>query len=407
MKTLPELLAPAGSMEKLEIALLYGADAVYLGGTGLNLRAGTGGFTWEDLDIALNKAHSAGAKVYYCLNSIVHDKHKKELEDSLERLSSSAIDGLIIADPGVLHLAKKIFPSAEIHLSTQANTVNSSAIAFWRDYGVHRVNLARELNILEMRDIAKNVTGIELEAFVHGAMCMAVSGQCHMSQWTNGRDANLGACTQPCRFEYAAEEEPISLALKEKKRDRALWYMEEDEEYTKIFASEDLCLIKYVPWFLVSGIHSLKIEGRMKSIAYLAYAVDAYKTAMVDFAKGTFTLQNYLTMLSSHASRPLSSGFFLPNNVRKTFTPLHPEKTKTIVARVEEQLSPSTYKISVRQPWDTSQTTEALYPRQKMLPLNQYSIENTKGEKQSKVHPGMKHILHFEGDLNTGILLQQ
>lgn len=408
---LPELLAPAGTMEKLEVALLYGADAVYLGGQSLNLRSGSSGFSMSQLETALTKAHEKGVKVYYCLNSIIHDDQIPELEATLDELQDKNVDGFIIADPGVLSLTKRYLPNAEIHLSTQANTVNRLAINFWKDMGVQRVNIARELSVLELHELRKHVYDVELEVFVHGAMCMAVSGQCSMSKWTNDRDANLGECSQPCRFAYTADDEPIEIPLYEQKRtkngaEQPMWYMTQQGEYSNILASEDLCLIQYIPWFIKKHIHAIKIEGRMKSIGYLAYTVSAYRRALQDALEGKFTPQDYIAMLYNQASRPLSTGFFLPKQ-RIVIPNPNEVKSKSIVARVEEKITDGKYAVSVRKPWSAHDPIHFFFPQQRPVSTENYVLEDTKGEQKSNVHPGMKHILCCEYDIPVGILIEQ
>ena len=404
---LPELLAPAGSMEKLDTALFYGADAVYLGGRDLNLRASTDGFTMEELSIATQKAHAQNAKVFYCLNSFIHDTHVYTLYETLDALSSHDVDAIIAADPGVIALIRKKMPNMEIHLSTQANTVNSLAIAFWHDLGVQRINLARELSIKEIRTARLANTDVQLEVFVHGAMCMAMSGQCLLSKWLNNREANLGACTQPCRFQYSTET-LFPLTEKQRLEEGYTWFIEQQENYSAILASEDLCLIQYIPWFIKNAIDSLKIEGRMKSIGYLAYTVDAYRTALLDYQNNTFNADSYLHTLYNQASRPLSTGFFLPQG-RKIITPPKIDKKHLVVARVEQPLTDSSYHISVRQPLNTDLPLNALLPRQQHIHISQYSLENASGASLPKGHPGMSYTLRceLETPLPQYILLQQ
>ena len=330
--TLPEILLPAGNKEKLKSALLYGADAVYLGGDALNLRAACKGFSKEELCWAVQETNRHQASLYYCLNSLPYQQHLQTLPEEIEKAAECGIHAFIVADPGVIRLVKKYAPSIPIHLSTQANTTNSEAIAFWEDYGVCRVNLAREMNHQDILAVRKACPTIELESFVHGAMCLAVSGQCLMSNWLNNRPANLGRCTQPCRFEYKAKETHFfseeneqtypELIVEERKRpDQSLWRVYEEETYSSIWAPDDLCLLPYLPWFVAQKMTSLKIEGRTKSSGYVAHVADAYKTALVaaadyvanstasssaspdDFCQA-FHYAPYLSELLSISSRP-------------------------------------------------------------------------------------------------------
>ncbi|WP_462324779.1 peptidase U32 family protein, partial [Desulfoplanes sp.] len=338
---LPELLAPAGNYEKLETAVAYGADAVYLGGTSLNLRAKSQGFSARNLPQALEFAHANGVGVYYCLNILAWEKHLPRVADTLEHLAELPVDGLIIADPGIVRLAQQIAPHIPIHLSTQANTSNSSSAMFWKDIGVSRVNLARELGARAIRSMAENVDGLELEVFVHGAMCMAISGRCLLSGHLNQRSANLGLCTHPCRFDYKT----VAIRVDERTRPgEGLWEITQDEDYSRILSAQDLCLVKYLPWFVNNRIASLKIEGRMKTSAYLCRVVDTYRTALDNTASGTFRPDKYMDQLSRAATRPLSSGFFCPK--RKTFFTPEAAPEKTILGRVTRQVGSDSWEIA-------------------------------------------------------------
>lgn len=239
---IPELLAPAGDMEKLETAILYGADAVYLGGDGLNLRAGAGGFSKEALAAGIAKAHASNVKVYYTLNVYPRESQMLQLHEQIEHLAEVRPDGIIAADPGVIRLLRRELPEIPVHVSTQANTSNSESVRFWRECGASRVNVARELRSQELMEMLaicrKQMPNMELEVFVHGAMCMAVSGRCYMSALLNDRPGNLGQCSHPCRYEY----KPTSITFEERTRPgEELWeireYGPEAEEFT--FESED------------------------------------------------------------------------------------------------------------------------------------------------------------------------
>lgn len=387
---IPEILAPAGNLEKLETAITYGASAVYLGGPTMNLRAKSAGFTWEGLENALTLAHDSGVSAYLCLNALPRQQDLPMLEEAMERLSGmtgkTRPDALIIADPGVLMMARKVLPDIDVHLSTQANTANSASAAFWKDYGVTRVNLARELGLRGIKDIADALPGLELEVFAHGAMCMAVSGRCVMSAHMNSRSANLGQCTHPCRFNYNIR----AIAIEEKTRPGELaWEVYEDDGWTSILAAEDLCLIKFLPWFVRHNISSLKIEGRMKSGGYLAQVVDSYATALKDFTSGTYRPQAYLGELLNTASRPLTTGFFLPGDRRVTY----PESTeqRPVLARVIEQVADDAWTVAVRSKWDTTQPVRILVPglERPELAADSYALENALGERMETGHSGL------------------
>ncbi|MBU1565637.1 MAG: U32 family peptidase [Proteobacteria bacterium] len=267
---LPELLAPAGTYEKLVTAVHYGADAVYLGGKQFSLREKAGNFTEESMRDGVNYAHKHGSKVYVTVNILAHNRDLEGLEEYLLSLRKMEVDALIISDPGILSVARKIVPDLPIHLSTQANVTNHAAASFWLCQGVVRLNLARELSLTEICQIRAQTVG-ELEVFVHGALCISYSGRCMLSNYMTGRDANRGHCAHPCRFSYALVEE---------KRPGEYFPVEEDERGTYIFNSKDLCLLEMLPLLVAAGVDSLKIEGRMKSIFYVGGVVRVYRAAL-------------------------------------------------------------------------------------------------------------------------------
>ncbi|QEK12116.1 U32 family peptidase [Crassaminicella thermophila] len=267
-----ELLAPAGDLEKLKMAIIYGADAVYLGGQIFGLRASARNFSFEDMKKGIDFAHEKGKKVYVTLNIIPHNEDLEELPTYLEQLRKLNVDAIILSDPGTLMYVKELMPDIEIHLSTQANTTNFMSAKFWYKQGVKRIVLARELALHEIRKIRENIPkDLELEAFVHGAMCISYSGRCLLSNYMANRDANRGECAHPCRWQYY---------LMEEKRPGEYIPVFEDEKGTYFFNSKDLCMIEYIPELIESGISSLKIEGRMKSAYYVANIVNVYRKAI-------------------------------------------------------------------------------------------------------------------------------
>lgn len=266
----PELLAPAGNMEKLKMALLYGADAVYLGGKAFGLRAFGGNFTNEELQEAVDFAHKLGKKIYVTVNIFPHNSDIAKLPAYLTFLNEIKVDAILVADLGVFTLAKEYAPDVELHISTQANNTNWAAVNAWAELGASRVVLAREMSLEEIKEIREKCS-VELEMFVHGAMCISYSGRCLMSNYLTGRDANRGSCAQPCRWNYALIEE---------KRPGQYFPVLEDERGTYIFNSKDMCLLPYLPDVIASGVDSLKIEGRMKSVHYAASVVKAYREAI-------------------------------------------------------------------------------------------------------------------------------
>ncbi|GFM36786.1 peptidase U32 family protein [Desulfovibrio psychrotolerans] len=451
---LPELLCPAGDMDRLDAALAYGADACYLGGTSLSLRAGTGGFNAAALSEACTKAHARNASIYFTLNILPHQTHLPDVAATLDMLAHSAVDGIIIADPGVLRMARRIAPHKPVHLSTQANTANSEAVGFWHDLGISRVNLARELNAPTMRQLVRAFPDMEFEVFVHGAMCLALSGRCLLSAWLNGRPANLGECTHPCRFEYRGVSAANSgysggsggsggcsshgghgnsgysgafptgntvenaqgilhsscmattgiptataippLAVEEKTRSgAAMWEITREEPYSAFWAPEDLCLVKYLPWFVRTGIASLKIEGRMKTPGYVAHVADTYRTALNDVAAGRFRPHLYLHELQNTASRNLGTGFFLPGGRRRSLPPLPAGERRPIVAQVRERLADDAWRIAVRSPWDDDRPVQLMLPglRRPEISPGTYAFENHRGEACHRLNPGTEALL--------------
>ena len=267
----PELLIPAGNLEKLRTAILYSADAVYVGVEGLSLRASSAEMSMDDLAAGVNEAHGRGVKVYAAANTFARNADLKQARQLIPALAQAGVDALIVSEPGMLRLVRTLTPDIPLHLSTQANTTNIEAVRFWRDQGVRRIILARELNLKEVGEIAAAVPEMELEIFIHGAMCMAYSGRCYLSEFRNRRSANQGDCSQPCRWEYL---------LYESTRPDDPLILEEDERYSYLLSSKDLCLIEYLPEVLSSGVASLKIEGRMKSAYYVAVVTRTYRQAL-------------------------------------------------------------------------------------------------------------------------------
>lgn len=321
-----ELLAPAGNMDKLRAAVHYGADAVYLGGKEFSLRARAGNFTREGIVEAVEFAHKHGVKVYVTVNIFAHNRDLGPAAEYLEFLRGSGADALIISDPGILRLASRHAPDIPVHLSTQANTLNSSSVLFWQDMGVKRVNLARELGIAEIREI-RDASDIELEVFVHGALCISYSGRCMLSLYLTGRDANQGNCAHPCRYKYRLEES---------KRPGEYFPVEEDGRGAYIFNSRDLCLAGRLPEIVAAGVDSIKIEGRMKGIYYVAGVVRAYRAAL-DFAqrekwspeKPATIPSEILQELDTLGSRGYTENFFLASPKRDDMLYQGPEIDQT------------------------------------------------------------------------------
>ncbi len=302
---IPELLAPAGTPEKLRFAVRYGADAVYIGGPSFSLRRRAGGFTPEQMREAVVFAHGHGRKVYVALNIFPRDSDLEALRNHLPGLADTGVDAVIVADPGVFVLVRKLLPQMPIHISTQANLLNTEAICFWQSLGARRAVLARELTLDEIRTIRKS-TDMELEMFVHGAMCMAYSGRCLLSTFLTGREANRGDCTQPCRWAYTLHEET---------RPGRFYPMAEDGSGTFILNAKDLCLIRQLPALVDAGLDSLKIEGRMKSLYYVASVTRVYRDALDTYGNNPSTYafnETWWEELTKVSHREYTPGFALP-----------------------------------------------------------------------------------------------
>lgn len=282
MKNNLELLAPAGSVEKMKYAFAYGADAVYMGIPDFSLRVRVNRCTMDEVRDSIEYTHRIGKKIYVTVNIVAHNGHLEQLPLYLKQLNTWKPDALIISDPGVMVMAKKYAPDLEIHLSTQANATNWQTVKFWHEQGFKRVVLGREVTLAEIKEIHTKVPTCEIEYFVHGAMCMSYSGRCMLSAWLTGRSANLGDCSQPCRWRYKTDAEKfrvIEATVEEPTRPGVEIPVEEDRHGTYIFNSKDMCFIEYIPELIDAGVVSFKIEGRAKSEAYLARVVKAYRQA--------------------------------------------------------------------------------------------------------------------------------
>lgn len=305
MNKKPELLAPAGNLEKLKTAINFGADAVYLGGSKLNLRAFADNFDNENLKQGIRYAHERGKKVYLTLNVFPHNDDLSDLEDYLLELRELEIDALLVSDPGIIMTAKEVVPEIELHLSTQANNVNYKSALYWHKQGIKRIVLARELSLKEIKEIRQRLPEeCELEAFVHGSMCISYSGRCLLSNYMTGRDSNRGECAQPCRYKYYLTEE---------KRPGEYFEALQDDKGTYIMNSKDLCMIEHIPELVDAGISSLKIEGRMKSSYYVATVVKAYREALDSYFKdpGSYKFdKKLLDDLMKPSHRSYYTGFY-------------------------------------------------------------------------------------------------
>lgn len=294
-----ELLAPAGNFERFETGLLYGADAFYLAGKEFGLRAFAGNFSNEEIEKACKIAHEKGKKIYVTMNVVARDSDFDGIDDYVKFLLSAKVDAVIVSDVGMIYYLRQNFPELDIHVSTQANVINSKSAKFFADLGVKRIVLARELSLEQIKNIRKNIPQeVELEAFVHGSMCMSYSGRCMLSNYMKNRDANHGECVQPCRWKYYVREEKRNDEME----------VQEDEKGTYIFSSKDLCLVEHLKELEEAGVYSLKIEGRMKTAYYVATVVNAYRMAIDNLPnQPTDEMKRELTKMSH---RKYITGFF-------------------------------------------------------------------------------------------------
>jgi len=337
-----ELLAPAGNFEKLKIAIHYGANAVYLAGKKFSLRNFSENFTVDELQQAVNFAREHGVKVYVACNIYPRNDDQKAIAKYLNILEEIDPDALIVADPGIFRMASEIIPQLPIHLSTQANTTNYKSALFWQQLGVKRINVARELSLNEIREIVKNCA-LEIEAFIHGSTCISYSGRCLLSSFMSNRDSNRGLCSQPCRWKYAIVEEL---------RPGQYMPIAEDDHGSYIFNSKDLCMIEHIPAVIESGIVSLKIEGRMRGINYLASTVKVYREAIDAYYKNRANYsvkEDWLKELGRISHRSYCTGFYFgdPDQISPAY-----KKTKdtghTFVGKVTESATQLGTKIEVR-----------------------------------------------------------
>lgn len=360
-----ELLAPAGTFLKLKTAFKFGADAVYFAGKKFGLRAFAGNFEDDEIEKAVNYAHSLNKKVYITVNILAHEADFDGLKEYIEYLDKIGVDAVIVADVGIIKLIRDVAPNLDIHVSTQANVTNSYSAKFFQDMGVKRIVLARELSIEEIKKIHDAVPDMELEVFVHGAMCISYSGRCLLSNYFTGRDSNRGACVQACRWEYT---------ITEKSRQGQQFPIEEDERGTYILNSKDLCMIKHLKELEEAGVCSFKIEGRMKSEYYVACTVNAYRRAIngedVDISE-----------LEKSSHRLFTTGFYFGEKDKECFTSSSPVQTHEFMALVLEDAKDGYVKIEQRNRFKVGDTLEVLSPDENFnKKIKVTEIKNLKGE---------------------------
>ena len=387
-----ELLIPASSLEVLKIAVIYGADAVYIGGEVFGLRAKAKNFSMEDMAEGIQFAHEHGVKVYVTANILAHNGDLEGVREYFIQLKEIKPDALIISAPGIYTIAKEICPEIERHISTQANNTNYGTYQFWWNQGAKRVVTARELSLNEIAEIRKNIPDeMEIETFVHGAMCISYSGRCLLSNYFTGRDANQGACTHPCRWKYAVVEE---------KRPGEYLPVYENERGTYIFNSKDLCMIEHIPELIDAGIDSFKIEGRMKTALYVATVARTYRKAIDDYQKDPELYKKnmpwYLDQISNCTYRQFTTGFFFgkPDHETQIYdnnTYIREYTYLGIVGAVENGLA----RIEQRNKFSVGETIEIMKPDGSNVEAKVLRILNEDGEEQ-KSAPHSKQVLYVE-----------
>lgn len=381
----PELLIPASNLEVLKIAVLYGADAVYIGGEMYGLRAKAKNFSQEDMKEGIAFAHAHGKKLYITANITAHNEDLSGIRKYFEELKEIKPDAVIISDPGVFEIAKEVVPDMELHISTQANNVNYATYRFWHRLGAKRVVSARELSLEEIKEIRENIPeDLEIETFVHGAMCMAHSGRCLLSNYFTGRDANRGACTHPCRWKYYLVEET---------RPGEYLPVEENERGTYIFNSKDLCMIEYLPQMIDAGIDSFKVEGRMKTALYVASVARTYRKAIDDFFENPADYEKniayYKEEISKCTYRQFTTGFFFgkPDSDAQIYDNNTYIKEYTYLGIIGENKD-GYYRLEQRNKFSVGDEIEVMKPDGRNLFLTVKGIRDDKGgEMESCPHP--------------------
>ena len=392
MRRHPELLIPASSLEVLKTAVIFGADAVYIGGEAFGLRAKAKNFSMEEMREGIEFAHEHDVKVYVTANILAHNSDLPEVRKYFEELKRLKPDALIIADPGVFDIAKEVCPEIERHISTQANNTNYGTYNFWYRQGASRVVSARELSMKELKELRASIPeDLEIETFIHGAMCISYSGRCLLSNYFTGRDANRGACTHPCRWKYAVVEET---------RPGEYMPVYENERGTYIFNSKDLCMIEHIPELIDAGIDSLKIEGRMKTALYVATVARTYRKAIDDYQKDPeLYRQNmpwYLDQISNCTYRKFTTGFFFgkPDDDAQIYDSNTYVKDYTylgIVGGTEDGLC----RIEQRNKFSVGETIEIMKPDGRNVEVTVERIVNEDGEEQESA-PHSKQVLYVK-----------
>ena len=389
----PELLIPASSLEVLKIAVIYGADAVYIGGEAFGLRAKAKNFSMEEIREGIAFAHAHDVKVYITANILAHNGDLDGVREYFAELREIKPDALIISDPGVYMIAKEVCPEIERHISTQANNTNYGTYRFWYEQGAKRVVSARELSLAEIKEIRANIPDdLEIETFIHGAMCISYSGRCLLSNYFTGRDANQGACTHPCRWKYAVVEE---------KRPGEYLPVYENERGTYIFNSKDLCMIEHIPELMESGIDSFKIEGRMKTALDVATVARTYRRAIDDYKQSPELYREHMAwyqeQISNCTYRQFTTGFFFgkPSDEAQIYDNNTYVKEYTYLGIVGEQNEEGLYRVEQRNKFSVGESIEVMKPDGANITVTVQRIVDEEGnDMESAPHP--KQVLYID-----------
>ena len=402
----PELLIPASSLEVLKTAVIFGADAVYIGGEVFSLRAKSKNFSMDDMREGIAFAHAHGTKVYVTANILAHNGDLEGVEAYFHELKEIGPDALIISDPGVFQIAKEICPEIDVHISTQANNTNYRTYRFWHDLGATRVVSAKELSIDELRELRANIPEeLEIETFIHGAMCISYSGRCLLSSYFTGRDANQGACTHPCRWKYAIMEET---------RPGEYLPVYENERGTYIFNSKDLCMIDHIPELVSAGIDSFKIEGRMKTALYVAVVTRTYRQAIDDYMRDPKLYESrmdyYKEEIAKCTYRQFTTGFFFgkPDHDTQIYDSNTYVKAYTYLGLIGESRGDGYYSLEQRNKFSVGDIIEVMKPDGRDMEVRVKGMTDEDGQPmESCPHPKQKIFVDLGVELSSFDLLRK
>lgn len=428
MREKPELLVPAGSLENLKIAVMYGADAVYIGGELYGLRAAAKNFGPEQMREGIAFAHEHGVKVYVTANITAHNRDIQGIYDYFTELKDIKPDALIISDPGVFSIAREVCPEIDIHISTQANNVNYMTYNFWAKQGATRVVAGRELTLEEIKGVRDHIPAeMEIECFIHGAMCISYSGRCLLSSFMTGREANLGACTHPCRWKYTLNEKgengepdkefqfaPEDYYLVEEKRPEEKYPVAQNDRGTYIFNSKDMCMIEYVPELVAAGINSFKIEGRMKPALYVAVVASVYREAIDDYFKDPelykSKTEHYKKAISRCSHRTFYTGFYLgrPGTEGQIYGENENEKDAVYLGVIENTLPDGTAVLTQKNKFSVGDIIERMRPGCPAECITVLEIRDEEGNPmESCPHASQKIFVKFTGALEPWDILRK